>query len=187
MSAGCRVSRAFTFSASRLHSSVEHVARPPTSYESLTKGRKYKQSLVCLNRSPLQELGQRDGGRPEKGAQKTRIDFVSDQISTASCHRKSFKQRHRSGNKTTLITRLSEHDERQQRDALTSSPMQVRKASFASEPTGVPGLPNAPAPPPNARPDYFKIVLPDLTPRPEIESASIVRAISTTVHAGFSS
>ncbi|KAF9792771.1 hypothetical protein BJ322DRAFT_1031315 [Thelephora terrestris] len=78
-----------------------------------------------------------------------------------------------SGNKATLISRLSQHDENQQREALTTSPLQVRRASFTSEPAVIPGIRNLPPPPPNARSDYFKVVLPDLTPQPEIESAPI--------------
>jgi len=94
---------------------------------------------------------------------------------TAADLRKELKKRGltSSGNKTTLITRLSEHDKRQQRDALTSSPMRIRTASFASELTEVPGIPNAPTPPPNARLDSLTVLLPDLTPPLEIESASI--------------
>lgn len=78
-----------------------------------------------------------------------------------------------SGNKSTLVARLSEHEDRQQRDALSPSPMQVRKASFTSEPTDIPGVRNIPPPPPDAHPNYFTVVLPDLTPQVEIESAPI--------------
>ena len=87
------------------------------------------------------------------------------------------RDRYSSGNKSSLITRLSEHDEHQQRDALASPPMQVRKASSTSEPTDVPGVPNLPPPPPNARLNHLATVLPDLTPRPVIKSAPIVRRI----------
>ena len=52
--------------------------------------------------------------------------------------------------------------------------MQVRKASSASEPTDVPGIPNVASPPPSSRPIYLATVLPDLAPRPVIESAPIV-------------
>lgn len=89
------------------------------------------------------------------------------------------KQGRSSGNKATLVARLSEHEERQQRDALSSSPMQVRKASFTSEPTDIPGIRNVPSPPPDARPDYLTVVLPDLRPQVEIESAPIVRETET--------
>lgn len=57
--------------------------------------------------------------------------------------------------------------------------MQVRKASSA--PTDVPGVPNLPPPLSNARPNYLATVLPDLTPRPVIKSAPIVRRIPVLV------
>ena len=91
----------------------------------------------------------------------------------------AIQTRYRSGNKATLLARLTEYDEQQQRDALTSPPIRIRRASSAPGLAGVPGIPYIPSPPSNARLDYLPTLLPDLTPQLVIESAPIVRGILT--------
>jgi len=46
---------------------VWYATYPPTSYQAPIQGREPQRSVVRLHCSPVQELGQRDSGRPQEG------------------------------------------------------------------------------------------------------------------------